>query len=1258
MRKFSAWLVSCIRIEFQGDNTIRQAELQQDLFKTLIFNELLRVANNATMKIQRMIRDFLELRRAMKIKAKEDKVRRGRLLAQERVKARSMQEHQERLQQEQLQQLHQMQLEQQLQQLKEEQVQAAAAMLHHEAGGSEELKMPSPTGSVRKQSVAARRSSRKGSEASRAPKRLSVSMQPPMHPLYLSNPNGGDGYMDPHSAISPRVVNETPSTSPRSLAASKVASNAATNNFTPQQAILQAVFGNTQEDHQRSHGLEEEMMHLRQELENQRLQFFYGRGGSPPYGQDGDEPKPEEDDRRRSSISTKDGHKTNKEVKALKGEMEELHRQIFELQAELLQQRRTASEVAQKAEEDIQLAKLNAEASAARAAEALKTQALEEMKTQLMLKDQQLAKMLHRQKLLDQQREQDLRQTLEEKYQELERKMLSDSQAVQERQEALRSQLADLKKQQSVQSRKRGLDRKRLERHAGSLADDESIAVSEQDRELAQKEIDKVDETAQKEPELEQQTTRTARTTQRRSIQQPQEKTISTFRTTTRRHSRMLASIAAARQRTQRAEMTISINKRPARSTKNLEWSRRPVHMDIEDDYDEEWEYEESASEQMRIQQQIDAMNAAAEARRAPAPPPPKKTWLSWLFGLGGRNIEPVPEPVEPPPMPRAMPPPVRARQPRINSTADSGYFAADAPSAYFGATIRRKMKKKINTEKEKKTNMAKRIQHFIRFRLERRNMALNPQAKLLRKRALLHLLKNTAEPEIINGAFSTAMELNSLPLMQAVIDRIVVLFEVYDYKDAEIPISCKLMVEALTYFIADTTILDKGLNILYQLLQMRPNMLVGEEKANAFQKLFTITFAAHQDDISLIMLILRTMYRLAKRTKNLQEALTSPEICAHIRNLLEKFYVSDVDILVATLRFIVASTLDCPLAQEHYGEAMICECVLMSLLHNYHLQSLAVLHCRVLVNLCAHDCSSNQTRLGQGMYPNLLVNTALICRNEPILLAEILRMIGSIYINLDENKRKFQAVGCVELMRDLLELYHESNDLMPICMWSLSCLVITNRTFLTSLSLDKRALQGKIVQTIKNYEGLDFAEATRDEAHKATQRIQQMALARPCTPVIAMKCPREGGPLNNSESPVIEGGENADGTDTKANSNEVVIEEDGEVPDLFDGPLAAIETIPSIDKDEVAAAALEGGDFVDELPVPVSMAEHAFVTETPLQAEKPESPQSSKQNLANSPSQSNITSTLRIPATLRIPPLEHSLRSTREMLSSFRIFA
>eukprot|EP00981_Chlorochromonas_danica_P003909 scaffold742_cov186-Ochromonas_danica.AAC.14 len=1194
----------------------------------------------------------------MKVKAKEDKIRRGRLLAQERVKARSKQEHQEQLQQEQLQQLHQMQLEQQLQQLKEEQLQAAAAMLHHEAGGSEEVKMASPTGTSRKQSVAARRASRKGSELSRAPKRLSVSIQPPMYPLYLSNPNGGDGYMDPHCTISPRVVYETPSASPRSQAASKAAANAATNNFTPQQAIMQAVFGNTQEDHQRSVGLEEEMMHLRQELENQRLQFFYGRGGSPPYGQDGEEPKPEEDDRRRSSVSTKDGNnKTSKEVKALKGEMEELHRHIFELQAELLEQRRTASEVAQKAEEDIQLAKLNAEASAARAAEALKTQALEEMKTQLMLKDQQLAKMLHRQKLLDQQREQDLRQTLEDKYQELERKMLSDSQAVQERQEALRSQLADLKKQQSVQSRKRGLDRKRFERHAGSMADDESIAVSEQDRELAQKEIEKVDEEVRKEAEPEQQTTRTTRTTQRRSIQQPQEKTISTFRTTTRRHSRMLASIAAARQRTQRAEMTISINKRPARSTKNLEWSRRPVQMDIEDDYDEEWEYEESESEQLRIQQRIDAMNAAVEARRTPALPPPKKTWLSWLFGLGGHNIEPEPQPVEPPPMPRAMPPPVRARQSRINSTADSGYFAADAPSAYFGATIRRKMKRKINTEKEKKTNMAKRIQHFVRFRLERRKMALNPQAKLLRKRALLHLLKNTTEADIINGAFSTAMELNNLPLMQAVIDRIVVLFEVYDYKDAEIPISCKLMVEALTFFIADSAILDKGLNILYQLLQMRPNMLVGEEKANAFQKLFTVTFATYHDDISLIMLTMRTVYRLAKRTKNLQEALASPEICAHMRNFLEKFYVSDADILVTILRFIIVSTLDCPLAQERYGEAMICECVLMSLLHNYHLQSLAVLHCRVLVNLCAHDCSSNQVRLGQGMYPNLLVNTALICRNEPVLLAEILRMMGSIYINLDENKRKFQAVGCVELMRDLLELHHESSDLMPICMWSLSCLVITNRAFLVSLPLDKRALQGKIVQTIKSYEGLDFAEPIRDEAHKATQRIQQMALARPCTPMVAMKCPREGGPLNNPDSPAVEGGENVDGIETKANSNEVAIEEDGEVPDLF-GVLGGVETIPSIDKEEVAAAALEGADFVDELPVPVSMAEHNFVTETPLQAEKPESPQSSSQNLANSPSQSNITSTLRIPTTLRIPPLEHSLRSTREMLSSFRIFA
>lgn len=1089
MRKFSMWLVTSIKVSFSG-STITKADLQQGMLEDLIANEILQIAHRSARLIQQMIRDYLHHQRSARQTGAEEKVRRGRKIAVERVKAHSA----------------------------KQAIELTKAVPHK----SKKDHSPDALAEMRLQRAMHRAAVQRAQSPS------------------LQNPQT-------NATTFKQSTNLTGSMDAGISASAYRQQQAMSNLVAAQEEIMGG-----------NHNLEAELLQLRQELENQRLHLFYGRGiANKSYN--GDEEVEDEDGRRMSTTRVssagggKDGSKTSKEVKALKAEIEELHKQLIDMQTELFEQRRAATEAAQRAENVIQSACTSVEVAATRRVEAVKSQALDEMKSQLAVMDKQAAKQSQRQRAAELQREQELRKEISDKYQELELKLQTNSSAAQEQQELLRVQLAELKKEQET-SLRRATQRRQFEIPPNNQSDDESPSKPKN---------------------------------QTNGQHMQRGKPIS--RELLRKLNNKGHSVP-----THAAESTVrlSISKRPARSTKNIEWSRKPVNVNMNDEDDEEEEEEEdSPSEKAQRQAALEAAQAAAAAAAAAAAvPPPKKGWLGWLLSIRESS------PAEKAPVP----------------SAPSAPEVVVLPSSL---TIRRlkRFRKKVNAQKELKNKMAGRLQHFVRFRLERRKMALNSPAKHLRKLALTHLLKQTTEKEIIVSALMTAADLNDLSLMQQAVDRFSALMDIYDYKKEDLPIDCQLLLQSIEHFLDQPEFVDKGLSTVFNVLKTFPEVMLTTETIPCLQDIVT-TILQSNDEAHFVhlMVMMSSMMDISAECK---EWMTCESICEQMRGRIEKYHKTDPDMLMVVLRFIISVTNGCRGAQERMGAAMICECVLMSLLHNYTHVILVPFHCRTLVNLCAAGCMSNQLLLGRGMYPNLLLNMAVVCRNQPALLVEVIRTMTSIFVNFDENKHKFQAVGCVELFADLLQVHRDHELLAITCLHALSCVALNNHHTMGGFpSAPKRQVQIKLAQVIKAHEGLEYSPAVREAAQKAAQRLQLCAADRPVTPALPLPCPQD----------VIDEIEAAEQD-----------EEDVEPND--DAAEGVDEQIPAAGEDDVTDA-LEAMDFVEELPAHVGMSEHTFLEEL--------SPARLLESVKNG---------MKIIPDVRTS-VQSSVQSARDMLSNFRL--
>ncbi|RYH31360.1 hypothetical protein EON65_02725 [archaeon] len=999
MRKFSAWLVASIKIEFHPNtNIIKSAVLQKEIFQNLLLNELSNMVHAASVHIQTAMRRFKANKEANIQAIKDEKIRRSRMIAMERVKAREQQASQSSASQRR---------------------QSTKIRLTNVNASADDLPLLKSRQRYYSSGYVTRmHKSGDSPEASFKPPPIFIPMRP-------------DTTHDTHR------------------------DHGASSHHAPQ----------TEEE--RRIALEEEMTHLRHELEAQRNQFYYARGpninhshGSVDSGEaheEGVEGGIALSPRKASLLNSK--VIAAKEMKQLKTEIDLLQKHLFDVSEALLVQRREAMQAFGKAEEEIVHSRQQAEKVAVETAEQLKQEAIEVMKTQLQTKEQHTTRLLQRQRVLEQQREEQLRKDMEEKYKELERKLQADTQAALDRQDLLRNQLADLKKQQQKIEAKR---KTQIRRESNSILDD--------DQSLA--------------------------TMLPSAIKGCDAKT----------GEQVGGKVMAPRQ-----------VKKPAPSANNIDLSKRVVNMmfdesEEEEVYEEEDQEAHAQREKQRQLQIVQQLNRAVEKPNQLIDTNKKRGWISWLFAKKGEVISPPPAPSSPLLVMQPAPSATSLASQGISgasgslcaSVADTSYAKSvfeEASGVYrdhamvsrgpLNKICRKIVRKKPNPEKEKLHAMAKIIQQLARHRISRKQMALNKEAKQLRKKALFEILPHTTECAMFNSALQTSVELDNAKLMRLTIDRLLQLFDEYDYKDEALPMHLSEVIKALLAFTSHSHMLDKGLELLHKVFKMKPVLMSKHDISESMCMLLLETFCTHLEEDVLLLRAMRLLSRLAKRSPDTYSSFNMLEA---VRRVLEKVFNTDLDIMDGLLRYIVIVAKGSRPRQERLGQAQIVECVFMSLLHNYTKAApLVVMHCRAIQNFCAENCQQNQAILGKGMYPNLLVQSVVAFKNDPVMLPEIISAMVSVYANNPKNKPKFLGAAGAEVFIDLCAVYAADDKVAGLCLWALSHL---------ACSTYKPKTITKIMKALKQYATGDYSAVVQDEAHKGIQRFMMGLNARPNTPV------------------------------------------------------------------------------------------------------------------------------------------------------------
>eukprot|EP01031_Cornospumella_fuschlensis_P026242 gene26242-31701_t len=991
MRKFSAWLVASMKIEFHHNtNIIKSAVLQREIFQNLLLNELSNVVHAASVHIQKAMRRFKANKEARAQAAKDEKIKKSRMTAMERVKAREQQ-------------------------------------------------LPQPSDSQRRHTTRVRLTSSVSDSADDLP--LLRARTRYYSSGYVARMHKAADAQEVSFRPPPIVIPSRPGTTADSLGQSHQAPRS---------------------EEERRIALEEEMNHLRHELEMQRNQMYYARGSAVSHHGSGDGAEQSEEGADGVALSPRKASLLNnknlnaKEMKQLKTDIDQLQRQLLDVSEVVSTQRQEALQAVEKAEEEIVQARQQAEKIAVETAEKLKQEAIEMMKTQLQAKEQHTTKLLQRQRVLEQQREEKLRKDMEERYKELEQKLLADAQAAQDRQDLLRNQLADLKKHQQRMETKR---KTHIRRETNSILDDD----------------------------------------QSLSTMLPPAKG--------GHHPKFGVVIEQGGKVTSPRQL-----KKPAPSAKNIDISKRAVNLVFDESEEEEVDEEEDDALKAQREQQrqlmiVQQLNRAVEQHKAAEEANKKRGWMSWLFAKKEDVAVPAPAPM--PPAFALQPAPSGASLGSRGMSATSGSIygsvgigtetsyaksVMDEASGVFGEPVnmtrRKTIRKKPNPEKEKMHAMAKRIQQLVRRRISRKRMALNKGAKHLRKKALFEIIPYTADCAMFNSALQTAVELDQAKLMKLTLDRLLQLFDEYDYKDEALPMHLSELTKAILAFNSEPRITDKGLELLHKIFKMKPVLMSKQDVSEILRTLLFDTLSTHLDESILILWALRLLPRLSKRHPDVYCSL---EMLGAIRRVFEKYVNSDLDILDRLLRYvvIVASNRQ---RQERLGQAQIVECVFMSLLHNYTKSApLVVMHCRALQNLCAEDFEANQAILGRGMYPHLFVQSIVAFKSDSAVLPEIISAVVSVYANCPKNKPKFLGAAAAEVLIDLCAIYAADDKVAGCCLWALSHLACSSY---------KPQIITKIMKALKQYATGDYSAIVQDEAHRAVQRFMMGLNARPNTPV------------------------------------------------------------------------------------------------------------------------------------------------------------
>eukprot|EP01031_Cornospumella_fuschlensis_P031709 gene31709-38321_t len=997
MRKFSTWLVASMKIEFHPNtNIIKSAVLQRAIFQNLLLNELSSVVHAASVHIQKAMRRFKANKEARVQAVKDEKIRKSRMTAMERVKAREQQ-------------------------------------------------MPQASDSQRRHSTRVRLTSSVSDSADDLP--LLRARTRYYSSGYVARMHKAGDAQEVSFRPPPIVIPSRPGTTADSHRDHQVGHNHQSPRMEEERRIA----------------LEEEMNHLRHELEMQRNQMYYARGPAASHHGSSDGVEQNEDGVDGVALSPRKASLLNsknlnaKEMKQLKTDIDQLQRQLLDVSEVLSTQRQEALHAVGKAEEEIVQARQQAEKVAVETAEKLKQEAIEMMKTQLQAKEQHTTKLLQRQRVLEQQREEKLRKDMEEKYKELEQKLLADAQAAQDRQDLLRNQLADLKKQQQRMETKR---KTHVRRETNSILDDDQ--------------------------------------------------SLSTMLPPAKGHHPKFGVVIE-----QGGKVTSPRQfKKPVPSAKNIDISKRAVNLVFDESEEEEVEEEEddelkAQREQQRQLMIVQQLNRAVEQHKATEEVNKKRGWMSWLFAK--KEEVPVPAPAPMPPAFALQPAPSGASLGSRGMSATSGSMygsvgigtetsyaksGMEEASGVFGEppvnmTRRKTIRKKPNPEKEKLHAMAKRIQQLVRKRISRKRMALNKGAKHLRKKALFEIIPYTADCAMFNSALQTSVELNQAKLMKLTLDRLLQVFDEYDYKDEALPMHLSELTKALMAFSSEPRIVDKGLELLHKIFKMKPVLMSKQDVAEILSRLLFETFSTYLDENILILWAMRLLPRLSKRHP---DVFSSLEMLGVIRRVFEKYFNTDLDILDRLLRYVVIVARDSRQRQERLGQAQIVECVFMSLLHNYTKSApLVVMHCRAIQNLCAEDFEGNQAILGRGMYPNLFVQSIVAFKSDASVLPEIISAVVSVYANCPKNKPKFLGAAAAEVLIDLCAIYAANDKVAGCCLWALSHLACNSY---------KPQTITKIMKALKQYATGDYSVIVQDEAHRSMQRFMMGLNARPNTPV------------------------------------------------------------------------------------------------------------------------------------------------------------
>ena len=339
-----------------------------------------------------------------------------------------------------------------------------------------------------------------------------------------------------------------------------------------------------------------------------------------------------------------------------------------------------------------------------------------------------------------------------------------------------------------------------------------------------------------------------------------------------------------------------------------------------------------------------------------------------------------------------------------------------------------------------KQHQAATRIQNALRNYVRRKKfIKSNKNLSVLRADSLLRIIDSTRDEVVIEKAFSTSIEVQSLLLAKKSVNRALELLAKYFKSSILFPVDTNLMVECVRFFAEkDKNLVDKGFDALSAVIKLKPEKLL--EDNPEWCDLIVRTLSLYPNDALLCFKATKCLYRMCDKNERNRLSFGQIEGCLTMKNLFE-IHLKNTSLMENLAKCVINMCIDCTENQAMLGEVGLCDAVFAAFIEHMSFERLFYLLCRSIINLCAGNLRANQDRMGKGVYPSVLIKAVTAYKAFPKAMEQIITCILSIVANNKGNKQRFQEAGTCEVLLDLIAIAPDP-VILSNCFWAISTIL------------------------------------------------------------------------------------------------------------------------------------------------------------------------------------------------------------------------